>query len=532
MSVAEFSQTLRDRIFSRFTGLKTRDNREEYKKLVDSEKFRAKYETAKKGASSEISASSLNKLKNDLVRDIEDDTLKSSTERFLKSIDFNSFVAYLKTTKYVQDLIETNPGEFRLQSVPQAVLRDQFLNYIELQLAIFGFNPVIEASIFDHITKNIQSGHLAGVFTLRLKEALFIDVKQTGQGYRDFTLDLGEGVDKGSIDTLERIMKVILDADYLTSNIVDKEHIFAKATKSVLGNSPHLEVELQYSKDNEAAGKLLKDAGSGLNDLIKAISSNLTSKDTAASDGFRKLVISLKPLTELVLAKAAELRATPSGKDLADQIAGDARSLSLLASSLVNTKGSPSMVESVSKNIANIIKHGKVLEQVTTTITSKASKSSKDSDVQNINKTLKQVAGALKQLQAEVKKQNKASGQKASRQIVPKLQGMPSLTSLQDLINRNLQNVISANMGDGSDNKVLNYKTGRFAGSAKVEHLSKSRAGMITAFYSYMKNPYQTFEPGFKQGTPKSRDPKLLIAKSIREIAATKVADKLRAQAL
>jgi len=44
-----------------------------------------------------------------------------------------------------------------------------------------------------------------------------------------------------------------------------------------------------------------------------------------------------------------------------------------------------------------------------------------------------------------------------------------------------------------------------------------------------MKNPYQTFEPGFRQGSPTSRDPKLLISQSIREIAASKVGNRLRA---
>ena len=84
-------------------------------------------------------------------------------------------------------------------------------------------------------------------------------------------------------------------------------------------------------------------------------------------------------------------------------------------------------------------------------------------------------------------------------------------------------------MGNGDDRRTLNYRTGRFAASAKVERLSQSREGMISAFYSYMKNPYQTFEPGFAQGSPQSRDPKLLIGKSIREIAATKVENRLRA---
>jgi hypothetical protein len=47
-----------------------------------------------------------------------------------------------------------------------------------------------------------------------------------------------------------------------------------------------------------------------------------------------------------------------------------------------------------------------------------------------------------------------------------------------------------------------------------------------------MKNPYATFSDGGKQSIPKSRDPKLLISKSIREIAEQVVANRLRAVAL
>jgi len=104
-----------------------------------------------------------------------------------------------------------------------------------------------------------------------------------------------------------------------------------------------------------------------------------------------------------------------------------------------------------------------------------------------------------------------------------------SLTNLQNLINQQLQDVVSANMGDGNSRNLLNYRTGRLASSAKVEYMSESRAGMITAFYSYMKNPYATFSDGGKQSSPRSRDPKLLISKSIREIAATQVGNRLRA---
>ena len=104
-----------------------------------------------------------------------------------------------------------------------------------------------------------------------------------------------------------------------------------------------------------------------------------------------------------------------------------------------------------------------------------------------------------------------------------------NIVSLQNIINSQLQSVISANMGDGSRRDVLNYRTGRFAASAKVESLSESRAGMITAFYTYMKNPYATFSQGGRQEIPRSRDPKLLISKSIREIAQQQVANQMRA---
>ena len=83
-------------------------------------------------------------------------------------------------------------------------------------------------------------------------------------------------------------------------------------------------------------------------------------------------------------------------------------------------------------------------------------------------------------------------------------------------------------MGSGGSTDVLNYRTGRLAASAKVERLSESREGMITAFYSYMQNPYATFSEGGRQSIPRSRDPKLLISKSIKEIAAEKVANRMR----
>lgn len=104
--------------------------------------------------------------------------------------------------------------------------------------------------------------------------------------------------------------------------------------------------------------------------------------------------------------------------------------------------------------------------------------------------------------------------------------------SLISIINSALQEQVRKNMGTGNRRDVLNYRTGRFASSVKVERISESRQGMLTAFYSYMKYPYATFSKGGRQQFPASRDPKLLISKSIREIASTIVSNQLRAVAL
>lgn len=143
--------------------------------------------------------------------------------------------------------------------------------------------------------------------------------------------------------------------------------------------------------------------------------------------------------------------------------------------------------------------------------------------------TAKKKATAKKQV---TKKQNLLSGPgvtgktKAPKQTP---ENSVNLISLQNLINSQLQDVVSANMGDGSRRDLLNYRTGRFASSPQVKRLTISKEGMITAFYDYMRNPYGTFSAGGRQEYPRSRDPRLLISKSIRQIAAEVINNRLRA---
>lgn len=131
---------------------------------------------------------------------------------------------------------------------------------------------------------------------------------------------------------------------------------------------------------------------------------------------------------------------------------------------------------------------------------------------------------------------NKATGKKSSLANVPlakvsikPVRSTVNLSMLMLQINSSLHDQIKRNMGTGNRKDVLNYRTGRFAQSAKVEQMSESRQGMITAFYSYMKNPYATFSRGGRQDRPYTRDPKTLISKSIRELAGQQVANRMRA---
>jgi hypothetical protein len=173
-----------------------------------------------------------------------------------------------------------------------------------------------------------------------------------------------------------------------------------------------------------------------------------------------------------------------------------------------NISGSNTLAQDIEQALVQLIKTGKV----------------------NLNKHIPRSKSTPRK-QVNKNKPVTSSGKITTSSNIPNKVKTPSvsLIDLQLIINLQLQDVISANMGDGSSKNILNYRTGRFAASAKVERLTQSREGTITAFYNYMRNPYGTFSQGGRQQNPRSRDPKLLIANSIRQIAETVVTNRMRA---
>lgn len=103
-----------------------------------------------------------------------------------------------------------------------------------------------------------------------------------------------------------------------------------------------------------------------------------------------------------------------------------------------------------------------------------------------------------------------------------------SLVGIQSLINEKLHDQMRLNMGTGTSRTLLNYRTGRLARSAEVTKITRSREGALSFFCTYMKRPYSTFSAGGAQQYPRSRDPKLLVSKSVRQLAEKLVKNRLR----
>lgn len=90
----------------------------------------------------------------------------------------------------------------------------------------------------------------------------------------------------------------------------------------------------------------------------------------------------------------------------------------------------------------------------------------------------------------------------------------PSPIALRNILNEALPEMVASKM----TTPALQFRTGRFANSARVENVNMGPRGGTHIDYTYMRNPYETFEPGNKQGSTQ-RDPRKIIGASIRELA-------------
>jgi hypothetical protein len=301
--------------------------------------------------------------------------------------------------------------------------------------------------------------------------------------------------------------------------------LLARAHKDFTSNRIAMNIQLQVKRDIET-GLGNRDTGD-LSSKIRIVGflQSLVKNTTLSADGKRLL-------TQPAAASLKEFEKALT--DLDKKLAAYNKELNKVLiktanpNYLLELRTSDNVTEYLGKLYQDVLESKGANRQIKKTTPAVSALKSKQvntrvaSPLDKVKLPLANMKTKLAKVKAELSANKSAKAQAASGVSL-------DLFNLQNLINQQLQDVISANMGDGDRRDVLNYRTGRLASSAKVETMTESRAGMITAFYSYMKNPYATFSQGGRQQNPRSRDPKLLIAKSIREIAAQQVGNRLRA---
>ena len=94
---------------------------------------------------------------------------------------------------------------------------------------------------------------------------------------------------------------------------------------------------------------------------------------------------------------------------------------------------------------------------------------------------------------------------------------VPDMLQIVAMINKQLPDTVRKNM----TSPALVNRSGRFAESVRVTDVAKTPKGFPSIGYTYARNPYEVFEMGSGnvRATPE-RDPRQLIDRSIREIAA------------
>lgn len=553
MSVDKMSAAVRSHIVSRLKEVVTKGSGDSlterklkaFEEYTSRDQIRKDTDTVGGRHESIMSRQSFENLLNDMSLAIQEKELSNQLTAAVETASFDGFVAYISEiyykdkefllsdnrrikngflysgpTRYTTESVavyakaqaesESYRDVILLKNIPQGKLVTYYAEYIASNA------PGITDDVKKQLKKSLQGGHLTGVFTARLIRAFGLR-KDTG-GQIGFQTSVNQLTDLEK--QLASIVNLVTDADFLSSNIALDIELFTETDKRLYSNAAEvrLTTEVQFAKSNKAAGDMLTTAGTYLSKLITSIKPNVsnTAQEKAAQDAFKKMLQNLQKVSAYVKDRAEQLRELDKTKKLDPKL--QQKLLQVLQNqetfqTLITTEGSPSMINHIGSIMAATLKGTKATKSV------------------SVAKTKDRASIALKPKSTKPKaapksKKPKLKLQERAIKLAPAAE--TNLTALQTLLDASLVQQVKQNMGSGNSRTVLNLRTGRLAESVKVERLSESRAGMITAFYSYMKNPYSTFSDGGLQQSPKSRDPKLLIAKSIREIAQQQVGNRLR----
>lgn len=199
-------------------------------------------------------------------------------------------------------------------------------------------------------------------------------------------------------------------------------------------------------------------------------------------------------------------------KDLKELVAGATALIKEEEETILNLSGSPSFVD---------MKRKKLLKKVTDDFakgTGVTVTLDENVRVRGKKTTAKQPVKKRKSTNITasglVKGSGAALGNTQKRRVKKGVASSP--LKLIGLINQKLPRTVAKNMGD----PALNYRTGRFASSARVTDIATTQKGYPSIGYTYEKNPYSVFEStSGSRFSSVDRDPRILLDRSIREIA-------------
>jgi len=461
--------------------------------------------------------------------------LATEAEKVLLDPDlYDNFLKFI-TDKNIS-VEKPSDSVFYIKSLPHATINTLFSEYL-----IFKKNS---KALVEFISANTDAGHLLGIFNQKLFRAFGANANEADYNLGELSvdifknIDINEEEDKKKVEKLNNTFSAVFNTleyiDFLSSSLKTNPEIFVQLSKEVYTDplNPKSAAEIQVAIDNSEIGSLLLSAGKKLEKLISDTKnvSFITPPGSTVSVRNPKSIQFAQQLESIFseIGKLAEVsrqlatKLSTAENDIVKKYAQKiVESSNKFGDILLKAEGSDSVLTAISKKL-------------TTTMTGEKLPSGGYSKATGRNKTPKPVTKP--KINKPVLSKPKLTGidfkigvRKTTQRLRTNQGKFTSLASLQTMLNLALAQQIQKNMGTGTSKNVLNYRTGRLAESAQVTSMSQSREGMITAYYTYMRNPYATFSEGGAQSSPRSRDPKTLISRSIREVLATQVNNRMRA---
>jgi len=308
---------------------------------------------------------------------------------------------------------------------------------------------------------------------------------------------------------------------------LELDHGNAAAALSHLGGPTtlmaHAKDKFKLETDQEY-DKFLKQVFKNVETAVDAVFPNLTPVSKQSKVDYFKNIISnwetfvdpttLKMRAELSFLLTPSTKSQNASKSTIEkkelQIMQDSIIVAILGQDMLNFQGSPSIKQKVAGAL--------IKKAIPASVSKNLIVSSKIEDT--VKKTTHKTTYTEKR--ATSTKKGKAKKEKSLRfnPAKGKSQGtLPDIRSFIGILNAKINTTVAKNMGTPR----LNYRTGRFAESVRIQNIIQTAKGFPSIEYTYMREPYEVFEyPGTGNALAQEgqRDPRSLIEGSIREIMA------------